>query len=163
MILKRKKYKFYYALVIAVCLIFILVINSKDSQSQKGSMTLVVDTDVPDKDVFVDEVNDQEQLHLETYKDLELEKEQKKVTQSKKKEEKASDRKEASSTKENKTRIVVDESKETIRDETEGTEDEYIAQNEPNGKVDLDEPTEIEGEDVEGDVSPSGKHIGTWG
>jgi len=41
-------------------------------------------------------------------------------------------------------------------------EKEYVAANEPQGKVDLKMPTRKEGKDVNGDVKPSGKHIGIW-
>lgn len=41
-------------------------------------------------------------------------------------------------------------------------EKEYVAADEPQGKVDLKMPTRKEEKDVNGDVKPSGKHIGIW-
>lgn len=58
---------------------------------------------------------------------------------------------------------VIDESDETMRDETAGTEKEYDPEKEPQGKVILETPGQKVGKDVEDTTNPGGKQgVGTW-
>ena len=64
--------------------------------------------------------------------------------------------------------MIIDESDETMRDETQGNEDvEYDVNQEPQGKVDLSSPRKTEkelgGRVVQDNTKPGGKQgVGIW-
>lgn len=59
---------------------------------------------------------------------------------------------------------VIDESDETMDDQTSGTEKEYDVNKEPQGKIELQKPKKEEGKDVKDTTKPGGKQgVGTWG
>jgi len=59
---------------------------------------------------------------------------------------------------------VIDESQETMRDETKGNDKEYDSGTEPNGKViNWHTPSKEGGKEINGDVAAGGKDgVGTW-
>ena len=103
------------------------------------------------------------ELYLDTYEELKKDKDVMNQKSTKANEESSTDSAKTEKVQVNNSKVVIDESNETIKDKTAGTEKEYAASDEPSKKIELHEPAEPEGKDVNGNVPASGKHVGTWG
>lgn len=59
--------------------------------------------------------------------------------------------------------VIIDESDETMKDETANYEKEYDVNQEPQGKVEFHKPAKEEGKEVQDNTKPGGKQgVGVW-
>ena len=181
----KKKFEILFVTVVIIGVIGVFFWRGKtegNGQECREVKVETVETVIPDTELYIEDASgDREadgkteedkkgeeetpvsdtELYMDTYEDLErnpvIETGGGKETEE---EEGSSD-----TDSEKKTKVtVIDESEETMRDETKGTEKEYDAKEEPQGKIELHEVKEKEGgKEVNGDVPASGKHVGTWG
>lgn len=152
---------------------------NRANSDQKGSKVQVqVAKEASDTELDVESTNEKKEaeesskeesskasteLHLDTYEELKKDKDVMNQKSTKANEDEESSTDSAEKVQVNNSKVVIDESNETIKDKTAGTEKEYAASDEPSKEIELHEPAEPEGKDVNGNVPASGKHVGTWG
>lgn len=150
MILKRKMK---YIIAILVLAFIFFYVGKPQKENKDGRKTEVsVESAEPSVDV---------ELHIDTYEDIRQDEPVK--LEENAKENQISDTtnsKDKVSNEDSKVRII-DESDDTMKDET--IEKDYNVDEEPQGKIKLTTPSQMEDEEVKIDMKPGGEqNVGTW-
>ena len=176
--MKRKKV-IVVALIMAIGIACVYLANRESSDQGGSKVQVQVAKESSEAELDVENTNEKKvaeesskddsckantELHLDTYEELKKDKDVMNQKSTKADEESKSGSAITEEVQINNSKVVIDESNETMKDKTAGAEKEYVASEEPSKRIELHEPKVTEGKDVTVDTKPGGKrNIGTWG